>query len=150
MGRFLFFFVAVLTFLADRLTKAWAVKALSHKSVVLIPKFLQLRLAENAGAAFSLFSSTGGPLRLLLLVVLPLLVVLGVVYYALKESRSRLTYLALGLICGGALGNLYDRLLSGKVVDFVDFHYGPYHYPTFNLADVAVVLGLLLLLWRRG
>lgn len=73
-----------------------------------------------------------------------------ILYYGLKREHQTVTYVGLGLVLGGALGNLYDRVFSGKVVDFFDLYLGSYHYPTFNVADVAVLLGLLLLLLRRS
>ncbi|WP_456434987.1 signal peptidase II [Thermovibrio ammonificans] len=150
MKRLLFLTVALLTFLADRVTKLLALKFLSGKVVSVIPGFFQLRLAENPGAAFSLFAGTTGLARLFFLILLPLGVVLFILYYGLKREHQTVTYVGFGLVLGGALGNLYDRVFSGKVVDFFDLYLGSYHYPTFNVADVAVLLGLLLLLLRRS
>ncbi len=151
--RFSFLASLVVAFFLDRFSKAWAVKALSSKSVPLINGLLSLRLAENKGAAFGLFSSTQGFLRELLLILLPLLVVMFLVYYGLFRSRSFLTSFSLGLIAGGALGNLYDRVFSGKVIDFIDLHFRGYRYPTFNLADLFVSIGILILIlkeWKRS
>ena len=145
--RFVFLVVAFVTFLLDRVTKILAVKELHHP-VDLIPGFLTLRFVENRGAAFSLFAGSSETVRKLFLLVIPVAVVLAVFYYAFtrRELSLRLS-VALGLIAGGALGNLYDRFLKGSVVDFIDFHLGSYHYPTFNVADVGVFLGTVLLIF---
>lgn len=151
--RFSFLSSLTVAFFLDRFSKAWAIKALSSKSVPLIKGLLSLRLAENKGAAFSLFSSTQGFLREFLLVILPFLVVVFLIYYGLFRSKSSLTSFSLGLIAGGALGNLYDRVFSGKVIDFIDVHFKSYHYPTFNFADLFVSAGILVLIlkeWKRS
>ena len=145
---------AVLSFLTDRFTKFLAFKYLYGKAISVIPGFFELRYAENRGAAFSILSSGNELLRKLFLIVIPILIVLIILYYGLfKETMNRLNTIGLGLILGGATGNLYDRLLHGKVTDFLDFYIGCYHYPTFNLADASVSIGCLLLIYeyhRRG
>ena len=146
--RALLLITALVSFLLDRLTKLWAVKTLSTGTITVIPGLFELRYAENRGAAFSLFSSAPEPLRKLFLLLIPLLITLFVLYYGLFKVKDRLGALALGLILGGALGNIYDRLFYGRVVDFLDFYFKSYHYPTFNLADVSVFLGVLLLIYR--
>lgn len=144
-----FIFGAVFSFLFDRVTKFLAVELL-RSPLILIPGVLDLRIAENRGAAFSIFSGSSEPVRKLFLIVLPVLVVLGIFLYSFKNRPSPPVQLSLGLIAGGALGNLYDRIIYGKVVDFIDFHVGSWHYPTFNIADVAVSLGVLILLLFYG
>jgi len=144
--RWTFLLTVFLTFLLDRITKFLAVKELYHP-VSVIPSLFSLRLAENRGAAFSLFSSGNEVVRKLFLLFIPAAVVLFIFYYAF--SRKDLNYklsISLGLIAGGALGNLYDRIFYGRVVDFIDFHFRNYHYPTFNVADMGVFIGTLLLL----
>ncbi len=143
-----FLITALISFLIDRLTKVWALKELSLSSKPIIPGLFQLRYAENKGAAFSIFSSSPEPLRVFFLLVLPTLIVFFVLYYGLFKVKDRLTSVALGLILGGALGNIYDRLFYGKVVDFLDFFFRNYHYPTFNFADVFVFFGVSLLLLK--
>jgi len=144
--RWTFLITVFLTFLLDRITKFLAVKEFYHP-VSVIPGLFSLRLAENRGAAFSLFSSGNEVVRKLFLLFIPAAVVLFIFYYAF--SRKDLNYklsISLGLIAGGALGNLYDRIFYGRVVDFIDFHFRNYHYPTFNVADMGVFIGTLLLL----
>ncbi len=146
--RTLFLAVTLLSFLVDRLSKAWAVKVLTGGSIPVIPGLFDLRYAENRGAAFSLFSSSPEPVRKLFLLLIPVVIALFVGYYGLFKVKDRFGSIALGFITGGALGNIYDRLFYGKVVDFLDLHFKGYHYPTFNLADLFVFLGVFLLIYR--
>lgn len=142
--------VAVLTVtamavvVADQLAKAWALRALRGHAIHVVGSAVQLRLVRNTGSAFSL--ATGmAPLLAAVAVVLSIVVVaMG------RRERDPWLVLALGLVLGGALGNLADRLfrdpgvLRGAVVDFIDL--GP--WPTFNIADAAITVGAVLLVWR--
>ncbi len=136
---------ALVSFLVDRLTKFLAQEFLKTKAITLIPGFLSLCYAENYGAAFSILSSGNPLIRKLFLICLPALIVLAIgTVILLGKLRSRLEALSFGLIFGGAIGNLFDRILYGKVVDFIDVYYRNWHYPTFNVADIAVSVGCLL------
>jgi signal peptidase II len=134
--------MAGLTFLADRLTKLWAERSLAGRSpVTVIPGVLQLNYTTNSGGAFGLGQSASWVFAAATIVVTAAIVAFS---FRLRHGP---TAVALGLILGGAFGNLTDRaargdgLLSGRVVDFIDFHV----WPVFNLADSAIVIGALLL-----
>jgi len=126
----------------DQLTKWWAVNDLADGPVVLIPDFLQLRLTYNTGASFSIFANAGPILAIVAFGVV------GLIIYVLGDARRRIEAVALGLVLGGAIGNLLDRLfrgsglLDGAVVDFIDFSF----FATFNVADAAINVGVALLL----
>ncbi len=128
--------------MVDQLTKAWAVNALADGPIVIIEDFLRLRLTHNTGAAFSLFARSGPVLGLIVIGVIILIVV------SLRDAGSLGEAIGLGLVLGGALGNLTDRvfrgdgLMDGAVVDFIDFSF----FPTFNMADSAVTVGVIVLL----
>jgi signal peptidase II len=136
--------VAVLTVAADQLTKRWALESLADGHTIPIVWTLQLALHHNTGAAFSMGAGSGVTRFLPLLV----LVAVAAVVWRVRAELSRLGAVAVGLIVGGALGNLVDRalrtdgggLLSGGVVDFID----PQWWPVFNVADSGVVVGGLL------
>src|SRR5579864_8942935 len=134
-------------FLLDRLTK-WLViaKIPLYRDVDVIPGVFRLTHLENTGAAFSLFADVPGPWpgRLLILFSLAALTVIAYLLWKLGESLNFLT-LSLALFLGGTLGNLWDRLLQGRVTDFLDFYIGPHHWPPFNVADSAIVVGALML-----
>jgi len=139
---------AVAVFALDRLTK-WLIE--SHVSFSdayrVIPGFFDIVHSENRGVAFGLFNDSTSEWRttvLVLLAISAVVVVSALLWNAQRlESRSRW---GLALILGGAAGNVVDRILYGRVTDFLEFYLGEYHWPTFNLADSAVVVGSGLLL----
>ena len=142
-----FFLIAISVLLLDRITK-WAVAGniALHDSVAVIPGFFRLTHVQNAGAAFGLFSESSAQWKAGALVsfsVLALIVVLALLW---RNGHSfSTTTIGLSLILGGAMGNLWDRVFTGHVVDFLDFFVGSYHWPAFNIADSAIVVGALLL-----
>ena len=129
---------------ADQVTKALAVSLLPGRGVTLVPGLFDLTLVYNRGAAFGLLSGLAGGNWLLVGVAV---VAVGAALWLLAGPGGRRTgvRLALGLVIGGALGNLIDRLRLGMVVDFIDWHLGPYHWPAFNLADAGISVGCLYL-----
>jgi len=129
-------------FALDLLTKELAERL--FKEPVRVLPFLYFELIYNKGVAFGFFSELPDSLRKPLLLLPPLLGAPFTFFMALKE-RSLLRAFAWGLVGGGALGNLYDRLLLGKVRDFIHLHAGAYHWPAFNLADASITLGVFLL-----
>jgi len=136
---------AVLAF--DRFTK-WLViqKIPLYASTELIPGFFRLTHLENTGAAFSLFADSSGPWagRLLVLFSLVAVVVISTLLWKSKGPVN-LTTISLALVLGGALGNLWDRLVHGQVTDFLDVYIGSHPWPAFNVADSAIVIGAVFL-----
>ena len=134
--------LAALTAIADQLAKWAALTWLTlHVPTPVLP-FFNLTLAFNSGAAFSFLSDAGGWQRWLFIALSG--VISGFLVYWLRQLQTRETWtgVALGLILGGALGNLWDRLFrSGQVVDFIDVYYGAAHWPAFNLADSGICVG---------
>lgn len=111
-----------------------------------VTSFFNLVLAYNTGAAFNLFAQASGWQHAFFVTIASGASVL-IIYLLRKHAQQVLFSFALSLILGGALGNLIDRILFGHVVDFLDFHYGNYHWPAFNVADSAITGGALLLVW---
>lgn len=146
-SRKFYFVVALLVLLLDRLSK-WlvATRIELHDATTVIPGFFRITHVENPGAAFGIFSESPSQFKLMLLILFSMaaLVVVSLLLWKNSHSMSS-TGFGLALILGGALGNLWDRLISGHVVDFLDFYLGSYHWPAFNLADSAIVIGALLL-----
>jgi signal peptidase II len=138
--------LSALLILADQWSKAWATASLVYRQPVpVIDGFWNWTLVHNYGAAFSFLSDAGGWQRWFfsgLAVVIS--VALAVVLARTPRSDWR-TALPFALVIAGALGNLVDRLRFGYVVDFVDWYYGSYHWPAFNVADSAIVVGAVLL-----
>jgi len=142
-----FFFIAVIVLLLDRIAK-WAIAGNIplHDSVVVIPGFLRLTHVQNTGAAFGLFAESSVQWKVGALVSFSILALVVVSALLWKNSHSlSTTTIGLSLILGGAMGNLWDRMVSGHVVDFLDFYVGSYHWPAFNVADSAIVVGAILL-----
>lgn len=139
--------IAVIVLALDRLTK-WLIARdiLLHDYVQIIPGFFRLTHVENRGAAFSLFADSTSPWRTGLLVAFSVLALVIVLSLLLRNSHAlSSTGVGLSLILGGALGNLWDRLMTGRVVDFLLFYIGQYQWPAFNVADSAIVVGAGLL-----
>ena len=130
----------------DQVSKWLMVSWLSlYESVVVMPLF-NLTMAHNTGAAFSFLSQAGGWQRWFF-VVLALTISLGLLIWLKKSAKTNLEALSISLILGGAIGNVIDRIYYGYVIDFLDVYYGSYHWPAFNVADSAIVIGAALLLF---
>jgi len=142
--------IAFVVVALDRLTK-WLVgrNIPLEGEVPLIPGLFRLTHLENTGAAFSMFADASSTLvpRLLILFSFVALVVISVLLWRSGPVINQVT-VALALVFGGALGNLWDRALYGRVTDFLDFYIGSRHWPPFNVADSAIVIGVLLLAAR--
>lgn len=133
----------------DRLTKYLIAKTIPlDTGSDVIPGCFRLIHLENPGSAFSFLAESTSPWRgpALIAISLIALVIISVLLWKDRET-SRKT-IALALILGGALGNLWDRLADGKVTDFLDFYIGSHHWPAFNIADSGIVVGALLLLTK--
>jgi signal peptidase II len=117
-----------------------------HESEQIIEGFLRLTYVRNRGAAFGILSDADLPFQAALFSVLSLAALAAIALYAWRlPAESRLPKTALALIMGGAVGNLIDRMRLGYVIDFVDAHVGPHHWPAFNVADSAITVGVVLL-----
>jgi len=139
--------IALFVLLLDRVTKWIVAKDIPlHDSKQIIAGFFYLTHVENRGAAFSLFADSPSTWKIALLVLFSLIALVVVSALLWRSNHVMITTgVGLGLILGGALGNLWDRLLSGQVVDFLLFYLGSYQWPAFNVADSAIVVGAGLL-----
>ena len=152
-----FYLVALGVIFLDRVTKAAVVQSFQlGQGVPVFPGFFDIVFVLNPGAAFGFLASLSDQIRNPFFIFISLLAVILIVFYHTRYLRShRLVSIALGLVLGGALGNLIDRLYYGMVVDFLDVHIGPYHWPAFNVADSAISVGVglmildMLLDWQR-
>jgi signal peptidase II len=147
--RWLMVVIAALIVVVDRVTKLWIVAHIRPGyAIVVIPRVFRLTHVLNTGAAFSMFESSASPsLVRNLLIAFSIAAVVVVVALLWKMGRSvTLTSVALALILGGAIGNLYDRIRFAHVVDFLEVHIIHYHWPDFNVADSSIVVGACLLL----
>jgi signal peptidase II len=142
--------LSVFVVVADRVTKWLASTRVEMGSnVIVIPHVFAISHVENPGAAFSLFNDSSSPARVRwLLLIFSLLAAVAVLVALVKLGRRMTaTTVALALILGGALGNAWDRLRFGYVIDFLEVHIIHYHWPDFNVADSAIVVGGILLVF---
>lgn len=143
-------FIALGVLIADRLTKRLVAREISlHDSITIVRRVFYITHVENRGAAFGLFAESPSEWKIAVLVLFSI-VALVIVSALLWRSSHALTASAVGLslILGGALGNLWDRLLNGRVVDFLLVYIGSYQWPAFNVADSAIVVGAGLLVFE--
>jgi signal peptidase II len=147
--RFKLLLISVAVFIADRLSKLWILHhIISGQEITIIPRFFHLSHVYNNGAAFSLFSDTPSPEKVRWMLIGFSVVAIAIVLFVFIKAgrRVNLTSVALALVLGGAIGNLYDRLVYRYVIDFLAFNLFGYHYPDFNVADSCIVIGAALLL----
>lgn len=142
--------ISLAVFALDQLSKAWIAVRLPFPTygepgaIPVVRGFFHLVHVGNTGAAWSMFSGQG-----VLLAMLAAATLIAIfVWRRALGLRDRMAQISFGLLTGGIAGNLVDRLLHGHVVDFVDLHFGSYVYPTFNIADSGICIGVLFYLWR--
>ena len=143
-----FYAIAFTVALLDQLSKYYIQRAFRPGQVVtIIPHVFNLTFVLNPGAAFGFLAGASANFRNPFFIIVSLLAIVFIVYHRSRYRRMELLpSLGLSLILGGALGNLVDRLRLGMVVDFLDFYYGDYHWPAFNVADSAITVGVVLMI----
>jgi signal peptidase II len=146
-ARALYLLIALGVVLLDRWSKHIVARRIAlYTHIQIIPGFFRLTHTENTGAAFSLFADAPAPWKTGLLIAFSLVALLVVSVLLWRNHHAHLvTGIGLALIMGGAVGNLWDRLARGRVVDFLLFYVKRYQWPVFNLADSAIVIGAGLL-----
>jgi signal peptidase II len=138
--------VALSVVVLDQASKAWILGFFAERSerVAVLTSFFNLVLTGNRGMSFGLFN-TNATMNTAIFTVLAAVIVIALVVW-LRRAHNPVIRIALGMIIGGAIGNVVDRLMRGAVVDFLDFHIGAWHWYAFNLADAAICLGVIALL----
>jgi signal peptidase II len=149
----LLWMIAGVIFVLDQASKLWVNARIpfnplhlhgGSRDIPVIDGFFYLIHVGNTGAAWSMFSGQS-----VLLATLAAVTLIAIYFWRHTLGlRERLSQVAFGLLCGGIVGNLVDRLLHGHVIDFLDLHFGSYIYPTFNVADSAICVGVILYLWQ--
>lgn len=143
-SRVIFFLIALIAFLIDQATKYWIATSMTiNEQIPVIGDFFLITSHRNRGAAFGILQD-----QRWFFVVVTTVVLIGIVWYMLKikKSGNRLLQTALSLVLGGAIGNFFDRALTGEVVDFLQFNFGSYTFPIFNVADSCIVVGVALII----
>jgi len=137
--------IAILVIVIDRYSKIWVIDHLTFQEPLRILPFLNLTLALNTGAAFSFLHTASGWQNWLLGGLAIIISVLMVFWLAKLSARACWMSIALSLVLGGALGNAWDRILYGYVIDFLSFHLGNWYFAIFNLADSAICVGAVMI-----
>ncbi len=145
-----FYSIAVTIILLDQISKLLVQQTLRLGEIIpVIPSFFNLTYVLNPGAAFGFLASAPAAIRSPFFTAISILAALFIVYYRFRHPAiSFPAALGLAFILGGAVGNLIDRLRLGMVVDFLDFYYGGYHWPAFNVADSGITVGVALMVFE--
>ena len=132
--------IAIIGFVIDQLTKFVVINYVDNVNI--IPGFLKFIYAKNTGVAFSMLSNN------VLLIILISLILLVFLLYELRNDHNlnKISILSYGLLFGGIIGNLFDRIFRGHVIDFISFTFGKYSFAVFNIADILITVGVLLLI----
>lgn len=145
------YWLVFLFFIIDLVSKQIIVRLIDlFKSIKVIPNFFYLTYVQNKGAAFSIFQN-----QQILILLITLLALFFINSYLKSKNINKLETFSYSIITGGILGNLFDRICYGYVIDFLDFRFGSYNYPVFNFADTFIVIGVILLVihsfieWRK-
>ncbi|MHB8111295.1 MAG: signal peptidase II [Syntrophorhabdaceae bacterium] len=144
MRRYSVLALVPVIFVLDRITKYWIMQNLPIMGEITMNSFFSIVHVRNFGGVFGVLHQSSYAKYIFILV--PVLVAAALVFIILKYTMSSLKMLALTLVLSGALGNIYDRVFYGSVVDFLDFFYGTHHWPAFNVADIAVSIGIGLII----
>lgn len=140
-------FLFILIIILDKWTKILIKETYVHgESKEILGDFFKITFIENEGIAFGLFSNWDHPLKTVILLMLSIIALVFIMRIYIKSSKSLLTQISFGLILGGAFGNIYDRLIYKKVVDFINIGINDLRIPFFNIADSAITIGVILIM----
>lgn len=145
MKRLKWLWLSVAIIVIDQLTKYWAEHILRYDVIEILPIF-DFSLAHNTGAAFGFLGGLGGVQHIFFLALATIVSIVLVFFIKNLKSHERHLAIAYSLIIGGAIGNAIDRVVYQYVVDFIHFFYKDWHYPHFNIADIAIFIGAALLI----
>lgn len=136
-------FITLIIIIFDVISKIFISNILIlNKSITIIPNFFYLTYTHNYGGAWSIFDNST-----LFITIVSFLIIIGIIYYLFKNKVTRkIEIVGYSLLLGGAIGNLIDRIVYGYVIDFLDFYIFKYDFPIFNVADIGIVVGIILLL----
>ncbi len=147
---FIFSLVAAVIVVFDQITKYLIdTRMLLHESIPVVQGFFNITYVKNPGAAFGFLAGANQLFRAFFFIGITIAAIILIVYYIRKTKvRDLLVISPLSLIMGGAIGNLIDRVRFGEVIDFLDVYIGPHHWPAFNVADSAISVGAVLLIFE--
>ena len=136
-------FITLIIIIFDVISKIFISNILIlNKSITIIPNLFYLTYTHNYGGAWSIFDNST-----LFITIVSFLIIIGIIYYLFKNKvTKKIEIIGYSLLLGGAIGNLIDRIVYGYVIDFLDFYIFKYDFPIFNVADIGIVVGIILLL----
>ena len=144
--KFLLTLLFLIIYFADQITKIYVVKIIPLYGYIRIFNFLNISHIENTGVAFGFLSDLKNiPIQKILIIIYIFTIIL-LIYFLIKDYHRKIAKYGYTLIIAGAMGNLTDRIRIGKVIDFIDFHIKGWHYPSFNIADSSITIGILVIL----
>jgi len=129
----------------DQITKYIVVHTIKLHHTIPITKFFSITYIQNKGIAFGIMNNFSHPVLPILFISINIFAVIILILWSIRPENNIWINTGLSLIIGGAVGNLIDRFIFGSVVDFLDFHIAQYHWPAFNIADMAITIGTILL-----
>lgn len=137
------FGISLIVLVLDQLLKQIIINSLEYcEELIVIPKFLYITYLRNTGGAFSILSN-----NTYLLIIIGILCLGGLIFYLLKKDNLRkIEVISYGIIIGGILGNFIDRIVYHGVIDYIGLIFGSYYFPVFNLADICIVVGIIILI----
>jgi signal peptidase II len=149
-ARFPYILIVVLILLSDRISKSAIVSNYDlGQPAPVIDGIFNITYVQNTGVAFGILDAFSSPVKVLFLGLVAGIAAIVVIIYSLRnDPHNRLMQGALALVLAGALGNLYDRVRYGYVIDFLEFHARGYFWPSFNIADTSISIGVVLLAWE--
>ncbi len=147
-SRLIYFVIMLIVIAADQITKKWiAATVVRYEKIEVISGFLNITHVKNPGAAFGLGSNSEWAYLRPFFIAVSMIAFAIVIYFFLRnKDNSPMLNTGLSLMGGGAIGNLIDRIKYGEVIDFIDVHWSDLHWPTFNVADSAITVGVTLLM----
>jgi len=145
---FISFFLILLTFIFDRISKIYIIKKFVESNIqdIYINHYLNLVLIWNKGIAFGLLQNDGNLYHLISLAIFIIIIYVNFIIYSSKKTYEVVCF---SLISGGAIGNLFDRIYYNAVPDFIDIHFKNFHWFTFNVSDIFISLGILILIFSE-
>ena len=134
--------ISIIALVLDILTKQLVINTMiEHQSITIIENFISITFAKNTGVAFSFLEG-----KVPLIIIMTSIVIIFILKYIKTTKPNKIESICYGLVLGGAIGNLLDRLIYGYVIDYLDFNLFGYSFPIFNLADTFIVIGIIILL----
>jgi len=148
--RFSYLILVLLILVSDRVSKSAIVPRFElGQPFPVIDGLFNITYVQNTGVAFGILSAFSSPVKILFLSLVAAIAAVVVIVYSLRnDPHNKLLQGALALVLAGALGNLYDRVRYGYVIDFLEFHARGYYWPSFNIADTSISIGVMLLVWE--